>query len=149
MGYEIISPAEINTNESGLGISFNGGNNRVFKSIRLTNSQALENLKNLLLTRVGERYLEPTFGTQLLNILFEPTVTELKDEISDIIIEPVNFWLPYINIEDIDIVTHEDDPSLQHHIMITISFSIDGFERNSITITANENGTVEIGESNE
>ena len=104
MGYRVVSPDEVNTNQNGLGISYNGGDARVFKPLNLTNKQALENLKNLLLTRIGERYLQPNFGTQLLNILFEPATESIKPEVEDIITD--------------------------------------------ITISANENGTIEVGESN-
>jgi|DEB0MinimDraft_6_1074348.scaffolds.fasta_scaffold72359_2 phage baseplate assembly protein W len=149
MAYRVISPDEINTNQTGLGISYNGGSSRVFKSIRITNTQALENLKNLLLTRIGERYLQPNFGSQLLNILFEPAVNDLKPEIEDIITEPINYWLPYINIEALDIITVEDEPSLPHNVKITLGFSVNGFERQNITLAANENGTIEIGDSDE
>ena len=148
MGYRVVSPDEVNTNQNGLGISYNGGDARVFKPLNLTNEQALENLKNLLLTRIGERYLQPNFGTQLLNILFEPATESIKPEVEDIITEPINFWLPYIDIENIEIITAEDDPSLPHNIKITITFSVGSFESEDITISANENGTIEVGESN-
>ena len=119
MGYRVVSPDEVNTNQNGLGISYNGGDARVFKPLNLTNKQALENLKNLL-----------------------------KPEVEDIITEPINFWLPYIDIENIEIITAEDDPSLPHNIKITITFSVGSFESEDITISANENGTIEVGESN-
>ena len=118
MGYNIVSTEEINSSETGLGIGFTASAGKVFSPIRITIDQALENLKNLLLTRIGERYMQPNFGTQLLNILFEPNVSE-------------------------------DEPQFPHNAKISILFSIDGFERKNITLVANTNGTIEIGETNE
>ena len=149
MGYNIVSAEEINSRETGLGIGFTAPIGKVFSPIRITIDQALENLKNLLLTRIGERYMQPNFGTQLLNILFEPHVSALKSEIEDIIREPVSFWLPYISLDAINTTTAEDEPQFPHNAKISISFSIDGFERKNITLVANTNGTIEIGETNE
>ncbi len=149
MGYNIVSTEEINLSETGLGISFTAPVSKVFSPISITIEQALENLKNLLLTRIGERYMQPNFGTQLLNIIFEPNVSELKSEIEDIIREPVSFWLPYISLDVINIVTAEDEPLLPHNAKISIGFSVDGFALRNITLAANINGTIEIGETNE
>lgn len=149
MAYNIVSAEEINSRETGLGISFTAPINKVFSPIRITIDQALENLKNLLLTRIGERYMQPNFGTQLLNIIFEPNVSELKTEIEDIIREPVSFWLPYISLDAINTITAEDQPQFPHNAKISILFSVDGFERKNITLVANTTGTIEIGETNE
>jgi len=145
MGYNIVSPNEINkTRSTGLGIKYVSNGGQLFRPIHVDIDQALENLKNLLLTRLGERILQPKFGCRLFEILFQPNVFELKDEIKDIIIQPVNFWLPYITIDDVDVVTNEDDPNLVHHVQITITFSISSFETRAITITASETGVVEV-----
>tara|TARA_B100000963_G_scaffold229693_1_gene200337 strand:- start:17927 stop:18367 length:441 start_codon:yes stop_codon:yes gene_type:complete len=145
MGYNIVSPNEINkTRSNGLGIKYVSNGGQLFRPIHVDIDQALENLKNLLLTRLGERVLQPTFGCRLFEILFQPNVFELKDEIKDIILQPVNFWLPYITIDDVDVVTNQDDPNLVHHVQITITFSISSFETRAITITASETGVVEV-----
>ena len=70
--------------------------------------------------------------------------SEYKDEIKDIIIQPVNFWLPYITIDEVNVITNQDDPNLVHHVQITITFSINGFDTRAITITASETGVVEV-----
>jgi len=145
MGYNIVSPNEINkTRPNGLGIKYVSNGGQLFRPIHVDIDQALENLKNLLLTRLGERVLQPTFGCRLFEILFQPNVFELKDEIKDIILQPVNFWLPYITIDDVNVVTNEDNPNLVHHVQITITFSISSFETRAITITASETGVVEV-----
>lgn len=64
---------------------------------------AKTNLRNLLLTRKGERILQPDFGTGLHELLFEPMDGEFENEIQKVIIESVAYWLPYITVEEIDI----------------------------------------------
>jgi phage baseplate assembly protein W len=144
MGYKIVSPNEVNEVKSnGLGISY-VFRDRLFKPIYIDLDQAYENLKNLLLTRIGERILQPTFGTKLFNILFQPNVFELIGEIKKTISEAVSYWLPYINLDVIDVVTNLDDPTLIHNVKITISFSLNEFETKTITLTVSDNAVVEV-----
>ena len=143
MAYKIISPREVssNTNTNGLGISLVSGD-QLFQTNYISIDQAYENLKNLLLTRLGERILQPNFGTRLFNILFQPNVFQLKDDIQTTISEAVSFWLPYINLDVINVVTNEDNPDLVHYAEITITFSINGFETATITLELTDTGTI-------
>jgi phage baseplate assembly protein W len=139
MGYQVIQPYINVSVPNALGIGINS-----ITPIYLTTEQALENLKNLLLTRIGERYIMPEFGTNLLNIIFQPNVAELKQEITDILTPPINRWLPYINIISIDTKTNEDDPTLNYYISITIKFSVSTYNAQNITIAVTGTGLLEI-----
>lgn len=75
-----------------------------FNSKYTSEEQAKENLRNLLLTAKGERLLQPEFGTGLRSLLFEPIDEGFETRIRDVITESVNFWLPYITIDDIEVV---------------------------------------------
>lgn len=146
MAYQIIGVNDIKATIApsiGLGVSFSS-TSPIFKSIYITAEQATENLKNLLLTRIGERYMEPNFGTNLLYIVFEPNVSELKQEIDDILSSAISAWLPYITIEDLQIITSEDDPNLQYNVQITLIFSVNGFDTKSITLSADNNGQLTV-----
>jgi len=140
MGFQVVRDIETNSLEGiALGISY-----ETMRPIFVSIDQTLENLKNLLLTRKGERFYQPLFGSDLLEILFEPNLSELKEEIQEIITEPINFWLPYVNIESIDIVTAEDDPTLNHVMKISLNISISDFEIETITFTVDDNGALEV-----
>lgn len=139
MGYQIIEPYSNVTIPNGLGVGFNSNN-----SIYLTVDQAFQNLKNLLLTKKGERVIMPNFGTDLLSVIFESNLSAIKEVIADILTPPINYWLPYINIISIDTITAEDDPSLNYNISITISFSVSTYNTQSITISATESGILEV-----
>ena len=145
MAYQAININSVVSNVAPIGLGVAMSNTSpMYTTIYTSNAQALENLKTLLLTRKGERYMEPDFGTDLLNIIFQPNVSELKQEIITIISAPINQWLPYINIDTIDIITNEDDPNLQHNVKITISVYVDNFSIVSITLNANTNGVLSI-----
>lgn len=145
MGYQIqLVNKQLETPDIVLGVDGVFSNDNVFKPLYSTMDQAVANLKSLLLTRKGERYEQVTYGTNLLNRLFEPIYQELKTDIQDDIFSAINYWLPYLTVETLEILTNEDDPTLEHTIKITLSVSISGFETKTITLLAGENGTLEI-----
>ena len=129
--------------ETALGVKFTNLDS-IFVSLYNTQQQVRENLKTLLLTRIGERYMQPTYGTNLLSIIFQPNTSELKQEIQDIIQNPITFWLPYIIIESINLVTAEENPSLPYQIEISIEYSIENFNTDTITIFANNDNTLSV-----
>ena len=145
MAYKLISVENQTTKNVALGISYQA-NNGVFTPIYTTAAQAVLNLKTLLLTRVGERYGFPEYGTFLLNVIFEPITDDIKKQIEDFIIPQVNKFLSYITIERIDVITLEDDPTLDHMVTVTINFTIDNINTSSLQISANEDGTLLVNE---
>lgn len=68
----------------------------------------ISNLKNLLLTRKGERPFQPTFGSDVYSQLFENINLNINERISETLSEDIKFWLPYIVIDKIDIETEPD-----------------------------------------
>lgn len=146
MAYQIISnQSEIINSDIALGVKLNFNNPGLFGLNYLSIDQATANLKNLLLTRIGERVHKVTFGTPLLEILFEPNVSNLKQDIEIAVSDAITFWLPYITIEVFDIITADDNPSLPHNISISISFRVNGdLNTETITLNADESGVVNI-----
>ena len=82
--------------------------------------QSKANLRNLLLTTPGERVFQPTFGSQIYALLFEPISLDLKQKMEDGILVDINFWLPYIIIDEV-VVTPDED---RNHVGITLNFRV-------------------------
>ena len=142
MAYRIQTVDDITTkSEIGLGVDLSFGNAGIFKTLFTSNDQAKANIRNLLLTRKGERYNQINFGTDLLNIVFQPSNDEIKEVISAEIGEALNFWLPYIVVQNLEILNVDDDPSLIHTIKIQLTYTVDGFSTDVITIIAKENSS--------
>ena len=85
-----------------------GKPNGLFAQSFTTEEQAVSNLKNLLLTRKGERPFQPMFGSDVYKQLFENIDINLEDRISDTLSEDIKFWLPYIVIDKIVIDSNPD-----------------------------------------
>jgi phage baseplate assembly protein W len=140
--YETISTTDVKPDVA-LGIKLSSDNS-IFKSIYSIADQTKENLKSLLLTRIGERYMLPEFGTNLLNMLFEPITYEFNSSIQNSVTSAIQKWLPYVVIQEFKVVTALDDPSLQHMVEMTLTYSVKNFSTNTIKIFASETGDVSV-----
>lgn len=92
------------TKPVGVTIPFNNPNG-VFYQSYTNRQQVFSNVKNLLSTAKGERYMQPDFGSELRFILFENINSEgqLEDAIKGDIISAITTWLPYLNITRLDV----------------------------------------------
>lgn len=115
----------------GVTVPFNNPNG-VFYQSYTNRQQVISNVKNLLSTAKGERYLQPDFGTELKFILFEniSSEDELQENIKNEIISAITTWLPYLNIVRLDVnfnipdTGRIDDPD--HAIIISLELKIVG-----------------------
>tara|TARA_R110001592_G_scaffold67093_1_gene205947 strand:+ start:44 stop:583 length:540 start_codon:yes stop_codon:yes gene_type:complete len=92
----------------------------VFVSSYTTEEQSLSNLKNLILTRKGERYFLPDFGTNIQAALFENSTLDLELQLQETVTADIEKWLPYIKINELKIVRNIDN----QQIAIRLSFSV-------------------------
>jgi phage baseplate assembly protein W len=144
MGYKIQPVNDTQTSDIALGVESNFNGSAVFVPTYSSANAAMSNLKNLLLTRVGERYNNPTFGTKLLDIIFEPSNDFLKQDINEIISDAVNRWIPEINLISIDSKTSYEDPTIANDVQVSITFALNGDQTYKMNINANENGTLNV-----
>ena len=108
----------------------------VFAQTYTTQEQAVSNLKNLLLTRKGERIMQPNFGTDIYNILFENNTEDVQSSLKNTITKDIEYWLPYISINDLDITTSDD----RHSLIIALKFQVTSIGENLvINVIASEN----------
>jgi phage baseplate assembly protein W len=108
----------------GIGINKQSDSNGIFAVNYTTLSQAKDNIVNLIMTRKGERTMQPEFGCDIWQLIFEPITTDtLEFEIESSIVEAVNTWLPYLSIDQIlfDYDTNDID---NHKIYLQIAFSL-------------------------
>ena len=140
MAYELSKKVVIDTEEFndfavGLSLPLKNGDGGFFEQNFTTFEQARSNLKNLLLTKRGERVLQPNFGSGLQDLLFEPIDEEFEGELVDTITESVSTWLPYINIEDINVDMNNENKD-NNRVGVEIKFKVgESLDLNSVTFT--------------
>ena len=109
--------------------------NTAFEQTFQTSEQVKSNIKNLLLTKKGERILQPEFGSGLQSLLFEPNVDDFESRIEDTINESLEQWLPYVTAEEIDIDA-SDTLRDNNRINVSVKFRIgDNADLNEVTFT--------------
>tara|TARA_R110001592_G_scaffold160633_1_gene392797 strand:+ start:3530 stop:4120 length:591 start_codon:yes stop_codon:yes gene_type:complete len=116
----------------------------VFAMSYSTEEQAITNLKNLLATSKGERYMQPLFGTKIKEAVFQPNTLNLEDFIKDTITEAIEMWLPYIVLDSVGIIRDVDNYSFG----IQVNFQVTETGANRvIVVLANENNIVVTNEA--
>tara|TARA_Y100000361_G_C11002592_1_gene260116 strand:+ start:146 stop:574 length:429 start_codon:yes stop_codon:yes gene_type:complete len=119
----------------GLSFPLRRDNKNDFAMTKNSIQQAVHNLRNLLLTHVGERVGQPEFGSRLREICFEPEDKDLPEKIETEVRRSVEFWLPYINIQEVRTLTDSADEN-KIFVELTFSTSTDPESQSQIIIDA-------------
>ena len=125
-----------------IGITLPFGKNKgLFSLSYTTEEQAISNLKNLLLTRKGERLFQPEFGSSVYSLMFEQMDADLGSELEVQMREDIGDWLPYIVIDKL-VVTPDFD---RNYVNISLDFKVTEQGANQqITIFVDSAGTTTI-----
>ena len=112
-----------------------------FAATTTTIKAVKNNIKNLLSTHKGERYMQPNMGLNLRKFLFEQFTDELRLQIENDILDTFNFWLPFVQVKDLQIKMSSPSDSVNtNKMIINVVFNI---TRDPNTL---ESVQVEIGE---
>ena len=109
-----------------------------FASTTTTIEAVKNNIRNLLNTNQGERLFQPNLGLNLRQMLFEQITEESIIGIQDSILDTFSFWLPFVEVRDIEILTNDNNKTiLSNEIRVKILFNIiqDPNTLDSVTLT--------------
>ena len=96
-----------------------------FATTSTTIEAVKNNIRNLLQTEEGERFFQPTLGIGLRKLLFEHINEENLIGIQDIILDKIEFWLPFVEVRDIQVLSNNNDTNIgTNEIRIKLSFNI-------------------------
>ena len=102
--------------------------------------QSKHNLKNLLLTHIGERVGQPEFGSRMRELCFEQVDDELPNRIEEEVRRTVSNWLPYINVQEVNTLNEEGDEN-KIFVQIKYSTTLNPTTLESITLDASYTAT--------
>ena len=113
-----------------------------FASTTTTIEAVKNNIRNLLSTHKGERYMQPNIGLNLRKFLFEQFTDELRLQIENDILDTFDFWLPFIQVKDLKVEMSDATAGSVNNnkLIISVVFNI---TRDPNTL---ESVQVEIGE---
>ena len=102
-----VNPLDLQGNIAiGVALPFNAPG--VFKSTYTTKDQIKSNLVNLLLTDVGERVMNPTFGCNLKRFIFEGITENNIDNLKENLSDSIAVFVPEVAVTDIIVVPNND-----------------------------------------
>jgi phage baseplate assembly protein W len=108
----------------GIGINKSSNSNGVFSTNYTTLTQAKDNLKNLILTKKGERLMNPDFGCDVWLVLFEQMDgATIETRIETAIVDAVDTWLPYLTLTSI-VFDYDDNDIDTNKISLDIQFAL-------------------------
>jgi phage baseplate assembly protein W len=115
-----VNPLDLQKNIAiGISLPFGrSGTNQLFNKTYNTKDQIKSNFINLLLTNKGERILNPEFGSNLRQLLFENITSITEENIKDAIISSANIYLPEIQVVNITLNNEYDNNTIN----ITIDY---------------------------
>ena len=95
--------------------------NGTLASTKTTLDAVKQNITNLLNTEIGERVMQPKLGVKLKKFLFEPFTENVILQVKDVIIESMNYWLPFVVVNGIEVEMSESEKSTMN---IRVNFSL-------------------------
>tara|TARA_Y100000034_G_scaffold117655_1_gene157353 strand:+ start:887 stop:1330 length:444 start_codon:yes stop_codon:yes gene_type:complete len=95
-----------------------------FASTDTTIKAVKNNIKMLLMTEKGERFLQPNMGMNFRRFLFEQFTDDTRIAIENEIVDTFSFWLPFVEIRDIEIFMGDDDAVGKNRLSIKVLFNI-------------------------
>jgi len=134
------NPLDLKKNKA-IGVQLPLGGDPLFKLSYTTEEQAISNLKNLILTRKGERPFQPLFGSDVYSLLFEQISETLNDDLEASLRDDIKFWLPYIIVDNVNVTTLEDSNRVQIELRVRVT---ENGANTQITILVTEQGNVSI-----
>lgn len=100
-----VNPLDLQKNIAiGVSLPFN----KLFSSTYTTKDQIKSNLVNLLLTDVGERVMNPTFGCNLRRFLFEGISETNIENLKINLLNSISIFIPEITVLEIIIIPNTD-----------------------------------------
>lgn len=97
-----------------------------FESNKNSIDAIVDNMINVLSTRVGERAMRPDFGSHLWNFVFEPSDEILKMKVDQEVRRVIGKHFPNVSLDAVIILTSDDDPNAPdsgYRIVIKPKFS--------------------------
>ena len=104
-----------------------------FKRTKTALEQAKSNIKTLLLTNKGERLGNPTFGTNLLSLVFSQENTDLESRVEEEIRASMSEFLPFINIVSIE-TNFSDTNKNVSNVTLEFTLNVDVTSKDSLSL---------------
>lgn len=119
----------------GITLPITNGNTGMFAQSTSTFQQVKSNYKNLILTKKGERLMQPEFGTDLYRILFENITEDTLENARLTLVQATERWMPFLEVIDFQIKNPVNGNPHRIDIKVTYRFRNNPTVTDSITVS--------------
>ena len=118
-----------------------------FASTSTTIEAVKNNIRNLLQTNEGERFMQPNLGLNLRAILFEHINDENLIGVQDSILDKMEFWLPFVEVRDIQVLSRDDTTDIGlNEIRVKLLFNLKQDPNTLDSVTLDFNSEISEGD---
>lgn len=118
-----VSPAAKNPIGSGIKTPFQFSMGRGVRSVSTSNGldKIQASIRDILMTRPGERYMQPEYGSRLFDLVFEPNDALSNQLLYIYTVEALQRWERRIRVTGVSFSTDQSNPN---YIGIAINFLV-------------------------
>ena len=118
-----------------------------FATTSTTIEAVKNNIRNLLQTEEGERFFQPNLGIGLKTLLFEHITNENLIGVQNIILDKLEFWLPFVEVRDIEVFSKDNTTDIRaNEIRVKILFNIKQDPNTLDSVTLNFSSDITEGD---
>lgn len=114
-----INPLDLRSSV-GVGVDLPFTGKAVFNTTYTTKDAIKANLVNYFLTNKGERYLNPTFGSDIRLLLFENITLEKTENLKQVITGELKNFFPRVKINKFEITGNSDNNTFRVYLKYSI-----------------------------
>jgi phage baseplate assembly protein W len=119
----------------GVTLPLERGNTGYFAQSTSVFQQVKSNFKNLMLTRKGDRLMQPEFGTDIHSLLFNQITEDTLDNLKLSINSAVERWMPFLEVVEISTQTPADNDYNKVSIYVKYRFRSNPNVTDSVTVS--------------
>jgi phage baseplate assembly protein W len=105
---------------TGIGISVPFDGSTGINTTFTTKDTVKSNLLNFILTGKRERVFNPSFGSGVRDLLFQPITDDIIDQVDNLIRGGVESYFPTVDIQDLEVTLKPDDLRIEIYLSYTI-----------------------------
>ena len=105
---------------TGIGVSVPFDGSTGINTTFTTKDTIKSNLLNFILTGKRERVFNPSFGSGVRDLLFQPITDDIIDQVDNLIRGGVENYFPTVDIQDLEVTLKPDDLRIEIYLSYTI-----------------------------
>lgn len=119
----------------GITLPITNSNTGMFAASTTIFQQVKSNYKNLILTKKGERLMQPDFGTNLHRILFENITENTLENARLTVVEATERWMPFLEVLQFEVKNPVNGNPHRIDLSVTYRFRNNPNVTDSITVS--------------